>query len=162
MTVITVDVPQWREASSRTREAGRADVVGARTASGHPARARQSAAHPVRAHRESRAVRSPAVPTRSSLRITRRGRVVVVLVVACLVAVLLTLIGTQASADGPGVPAEVTQLSVSPGQTLWEIAAGVTAAGEDVRDTIAVIADLNGLDSSVLRAGDRLVVPIGS
>jgi LysM repeat protein len=48
---------------------------------------------------------------------------------------------------------------VQPGDTLWEIAAASTPAGEDVRDTVEVIKNINELTSSLILPGHRLVVP---
>lgn len=47
---------------------------------------------------------------------------------------------------------------VQPGDTLWEIAAGVTSAG-DVREVVARIKEANGLRSSVIVPGQELLVP---
>lgn len=49
--------------------------------------------------------------------------------------------------------------TVQPGDTLWEIAAAATPAGDDVRDTVFVIKSLNGLTSSIIMPGDQLQVP---
>ena len=51
---------------------------------------------------------------------------------------------------------------VQPGDTLWEIAAETTPVGDDVRHTVAVIKELNGLTSALILPGSRLVVPVAS
>ncbi len=48
---------------------------------------------------------------------------------------------------------------VQPGDTLWDIAAGVTSAGDDVREVVARIKEANGLESSVIVPGQGLLVP---
>ena len=49
--------------------------------------------------------------------------------------------------------------TVRPGDTLWEIARSVTSEGDDVRDTVASIRELNGLVTSIIIPGQRLNVP---
>jgi hypothetical protein len=102
-------------------------------------------------------------PTREtgSVQLTRRGRVVVLLVlVAAGVALLLGLtglVGGAAAGTGPAHPAARTVV-VQPGQTLWSIA-GEVAPGADRRDTIARIVELNALPSTDVAAGVRIAVP---
>lgn len=99
-----------------------------------------------------------ARPT-SSVRLTRRGRLVVFLF-ACLavVAVAVSLAaGSAASGESGGAPA-IELVTVAPGDTLWDIA-GDVAGGGDVRDVVDQIQMLNSLDSSVVYAGQELRVP---
>lgn len=90
-------------------------------------------------------------------RLTPRGR----LVAAGLVfAVLGGGFGLgRAAADGPPAAIEVSTYTVAPGDTLWAIAAGVAGEGQDVRDVIATIQDLNNLTDSAIVAGARLLLP---
>jgi nucleoid-associated protein YgaU len=76
--------------------------------------------------------------------------------VAVAVASFAGLAGSV-GADGP-VPTEV--YVVRSGDTLWEIAAPVTAPGDDVRATIAEIVELNDLRGAGLSVGQELRVPI--
>jgi hypothetical protein len=93
-----------------------------------------------------------------ALRLTRRGRAVVlgllVLVASLASAVLFT---TASRADDPpaGPPATVV---VQPGDTLWDIA-GRVAPRRDDRDVVADLRRLNGLPDSVVRPGEVLVLP---
>jgi len=97
---------------------------------------------------------APAVP----LRLTRRGRLVITLFVAALLAVG-ALLGAQTALAGSTVETPAVQtLTVAPGDTLWSIASSVSHQG-DVRDTIAEIRDLNALRSSELLVGQELLVP---
>ena len=48
---------------------------------------------------------------------------------------------------------------VAPGDTLWLIAAGLIGPGEDVRDMVDTIIELNGIGGSMLQAGMALQVP---
>ena len=59
--------------------------------------------------------------TAGHLRLTARGRAVLWILAAVAVA-LVTLIGSQASADGPVAAQEVVRHVVQPGETLWQIA----------------------------------------
>ncbi|MDR1824972.1 MAG: LysM peptidoglycan-binding domain-containing protein [Bifidobacteriaceae bacterium] len=56
------------------------------------------------------------------------------------------------------VPTET--VVVHQGDSLWTIAQAATAEGEDVRHTLNLIMELNGLSSSSIRGGDVLLVPI--
>ena len=97
---------------------------------------------------------------RSTVRLTRRGRVVVVvaaLLVALAVGVFLTAAGSVAT-QRPGTPEPTRIVQVGSGDTLWDIAAGLADDG-DVRAVMEEIKQLNALDSGVLQAGQRLVVP---
>lgn len=94
------------------------------------------------------------------LRLTARGRLVVWLLGAALAA---GLGGATASAqaDGPSPATEVERVVVAPGQTMWEIAAGIAAPGEDVRDVVQDLVTLNELSTAGLMAGQTIVVPVG-
>lgn len=92
------------------------------------------------------------------LRLTRRGRAVVlgllVLVASLASAVLFT---TASRADGePTGPAPT--VVVQPGDTLWDIATRVMPR-RDNRDAVADLRRLNGLRNSEVRPGDVLVLP---
>ena len=90
------------------------------------------------------------------LRLTQRGRIVVVL--AGLALALLLGIVLAASVAATSQPLQTRSLQVGPGDTLWGIAAAVPGTG-DVRDTMAEIKQLNHLTSSGLAAGQVLRVP---
>ncbi|UYM04597.1 LysM peptidoglycan-binding domain-containing protein [Solicola gregarius] len=97
-------------------------------------------------------------PTDGTLRLTRRGRVVI------LVSALLIAFGGFV-AFGPSVIAtdesgpKPATITVHPGETLWEIAGRVNPDG-DVRSTVDDIAELNGVsDAGELQMGTELAVP---
>lgn len=94
------------------------------------------------------------------LRLTRRGRVVLVLL--ALLVVVAGVMGGRAVADGPVQAREVTTHAVMSGETLWQIAAGVAAPGDDVRDVVLMLQELNGLPDASLQAGQVLLLPAGS
>ena len=94
---------------------------------------------------------------RSTVRLTRRGRIVIVaaaLLVAFAIGVFVTAAGSVATQE----PQATQIVQVSTGDTLWDIAAELAAPGE-VRSMMEQIEKLNALDSAVLQAGQRLVVP---
>ncbi|GAA4682452.1 LysM peptidoglycan-binding domain-containing protein [Nocardioides nanhaiensis] len=91
----------------------------------------------------------------ASLRLTRRGRAVVLAAGLLLVLAVFLLVPGGSSASGEDRTEVVT---VGTGQTLWQIAS-VRAEGGDVREMVEHIKDLNGLDSGILLAGQDLRVP---
>lgn len=94
------------------------------------------------------------------LRLTRRG-CLVLFVAAVLVLGLAGLVGARAVvADAPPQPMEVRAVVVEPGDTLWSYASGLTPAGEDVRDVVAQLVEMNELDASTLTVGQTLVLPV--
>lgn len=127
------------------------------TATISPALAPRTARRP--APRTSVAARSQS---RSSVRLTRRGRAVVLF--AGLVLVLLAgfflgsvAVGTDEAGQGP----ETEIVMVEPGQSLWSIASELTTSG-DVRTTMREIERLNALDTVALSAGQKLRVPVST
>ena len=99
---------------------------------------------------------------RSTVRLTRRGRLAVFLTSLFLVlGVAFMLAGGAVGTDSPGeqIPTEIVQ--VSPGQTLWGIASEVASDG-DVRSVMTQIERLNALETTGLQAGQKLRVPVVS
>ena len=115
-----------------------------RTVSGRPAPARRRVAVQSR-------------PAASGLRMTRRGRLVV-LAFALLVVLLPGAWRAMATAQVEG-PTTVA-VTVQPGDTLWGIAAEIDP-GADPRALIAEIREMNALSQSGLVPGQVLVVPVG-
>lgn len=104
---------------------------------------------------ERRAVRQREAP----LRLTARGRAVLVLLVATVLA-LGALWGGRAVASGPGEPVEVRVHVVEAGETLWQHASALAAGSRDVRDVMVDLAELNNLSSNGLQVGQRLLLPV--
>lgn len=94
----------------------------------------------------------------AGLRLTRRGRVVLVLLAMILVAPMATW-GATAVASSPGEPTEVRVHAVQPGETLWGFAKEVAEPGEDVRHAVARLQDLNEMSSGTVRVGELLLLP---
>lgn len=99
-----------------------------------------------------------------SSRLTRRGRLVLVFVVAAMIYALVSLGQVAASAGHAGdagdtgsVPVNTTWV-VQPGETLWAIAERVDAES-DPRETVARIVAMNDLPSSSVQAGQELQIP---
>jgi urease beta subunit len=94
----------------------------------------------------------------AGLRLTRRGRVVLVLLAMLLVAPMATW-GATAVASSPGEPTEVRVHAVQPGETLWGFAEEVARPGEDVRHAVARLQELNDMSTGAVRVGELLVLP---
>jgi LysM domain len=116
---------------------------------------------------------APVPPTRASTRprtrLTRRGRIVVsvlVVVATLLVVALAWLAGTAtAQAARSGTPARdvyrnLTSVVVRPGESLWAIAMQAEPAA-DPRSVIQEIVDLNALGGTSIQPGQHLLVPRG-
>ena len=108
----------------------------------------------------SAATMTPGVVRGGELRLTARGRRVVRAAAVLLVAGAL-LTGGRAVAETPAAPVAVDSYTVGSGETLWSIASAFTAPGEDVRETMDRLAELNGMAGSGLTAGQQILVPVG-
>ena len=99
------------------------------------------------------------------LRLTRRGRFVLVAIPLMLLSIVLLLllgvftspIKASTSQDAP-IGTQAVKTTVLSGQTLWSIAAA-SDPSRDPRDVIADIVELNSLSSSVVQPGQQLFVP---
>lgn len=107
---------------------------------------------------------SPLAPARSTppagaarLRLTRRGRVVV-LGGGLMLALGLGL-GLSANSSATEFPATLSTVTVGPGETLWGIAASVSSDGR-TGDMVQQIKELNGLAGGSLQAGQKIRVPV--
>ena len=99
------------------------------------------------------------------LRLTRRGRVVVAVAAALVLAALSLVIASTAQATNHPVSARaaqqgLAQVTVHPGQSLWSVAESADPAA-DTRVVIQQIIELNGLTGNVVFTGQRLWVPRG-
>jgi hypothetical protein len=94
----------------------------------------------------------------AGLRLTRRGRVVLVLLAMLVLAPMVTW-GATAVASSPGEPTEVRVHAVQPGETLWGFAQEVAKPGEDVRHAVGRLQDLNEMSTGTLRVGELLLLP---
>lgn len=103
---------------------------------------------------------------RAPIRLTRRGRVVLVAFVATVTLILLWLTmgagafaSSRESHGGPTRPAET--VVVEPGETLWDVASAADPGG-DPRPVVQRIIDLNGLAGDpTVHPGQELRLPSG-
>jgi hypothetical protein len=104
----------------------------------------------------------PSLARASSLRLTRRGRLLLTLVLLIGMLALAVAWGPSVVAtDGAGEPVPVRTVTVQPGQTLWDIAAA-SGLGGDLRAAVYEMQRLNGLDDAgLLQVGQQLAVPTG-
>ena len=103
-------------------------------------------------------VRRPA--QQGTLRLTRRGRLVLFLLAFSVVLALGVVWGSGSVAGThAGTPAPTQIVHVEPGQTLYAIAESVTTDG-DVAAMVEKIMSLNALNDPMLYAGQSLRVPV--
>ncbi|MGN6300007.1 MAG: LysM peptidoglycan-binding domain-containing protein [Angustibacter sp.] len=93
------------------------------------------------------------------LRLTRRGRLALTGLLAAGGVTASLFVGGIGFAGTDAERPAVRYVTVAPGDTLWSIA-GEVAPGQDRRDTVARILELNARETSGLRAGDRIAVPL--
>ncbi len=106
---------------------------------------------------------SPEFRNDVRLRLTNRGRVVVIALVAMLVlagALLAGFFGGLPTASaGSESSMSYTTVTVEEGQNMWDIVAPHTPEGHDVRDYILLVQDVNDLESAVVHPGQVLSLP---
>ena len=94
----------------------------------------------------------------AGLRLTRRGRLAVTL--GALVLAGAALFSAQdAEAEAPAAAVAVSTHTVAPGDTLWSVARTAALPGEDLRDVVDELIQLNGLAGASLQVGQMLLVP---
>jgi hypothetical protein len=103
----------------------------------------------------------PDLESAPILRLTRRGKVVVLTLALLVVTVLVVRFGPSTSATGhAGTPQQTTMVRVLPGHTLWQIASAANPNG-DIRATVDDIVRLNSLpNASALQMGSEIAVPV--
>ncbi|HKT00110.1 MAG TPA: LysM peptidoglycan-binding domain-containing protein [Rugosimonospora sp.] len=100
--------------------------------------------------------RVPARAGAAGVRLTRRGRLVALLLLLVLAGLALAFASPASdAATPPGPPAVVV---VHPGDSLWSIAARYRPSNDAPR-VVAEIRRLNGLPDDTIHAGDRLILP---
>jgi LysM repeat protein len=96
-----------------------------------------------------------------SVRLTRRGRIVLTLLMLGLVLGVLFIFSGQSMASGEsGAPIPTRTVTVGEGDTLWAIATEVAGDG-DIREAVHDIEQLNSLPGPALEVGQEIAVPIG-
>lgn len=94
--------------------------------------------------------------TQPRVRLTRRGRLVIVIFALLLIAGLAAALSTAARAAARGGPAQVAV--VQPGDTLWSVAAR-SRPSDDPYAVIEQIRTLNGLADYTIHPGQELTMP---
>jgi hypothetical protein len=150
-------VPPVRRPAPRSRRFEH----GTRPLSPTPSRPRASrpASRPATSLWSAPARRSPrlvARPSRRGLKLTRRGQLVLLLVVAAAVYGAFGLGRANAGAE-PG-PAAAHQVVVQQGDSLWSIADRV-APNQDPRDVVGKLESINHLHGSSVEVGQTLQLP---
>ncbi len=105
----------------------------------------------------ARAGQPTSRPAAGSARLTRRGRLLLVLTVSALLLAAFSLgrVSTSAVTSPPPQPAQIT---VASGETLWDVATRI-APDHDPRQIVAQLERLNHLSGPQLVAGQVLLVP---
>lgn len=113
-------------------------------------------------HSSQHTIQQPATHETHKTKMTLTTRGKAVLSGIGVVALLLVGMGVWNGnvANSASSTQEVTSYVVRPGDTLWSYAQESTKPGEDVRETVQELIELNNLDSSAVTVGQRLVVPI--
>jgi hypothetical protein len=96
-----------------------------------------------------------SVTSRQAIRLTRRGRLVITLMVTLAIAALALALATSVSAADSQIDHATT---VSAGQTLSEVAASQLPA-LPINDAVARIQLANGLNTLQVHAGQALLIP---
>ena len=99
-------------------------------------------------------------PEITTLRLTRRGRIAVLLAALLTLAVLWVALSPSTTATGEAGDQVPTQtITVQPGDTLWKLATDANPNG-DLRQTVDDIMRLNSLPTAHLPMGSEIAVPI--
>ncbi len=115
------------------------------------------------AHARFAPAAAPVAPAagRHPVRLTLRGRVVLVVIAALAVAGLVIAGATVAQASSPAAAhAGDSRVFVQPGDTLWSIAHR-TDPGADPQTVVAGILRANHLPAAMVNVGQRIWVPRG-
>lgn len=93
------------------------------------------------------------------MRLTRRGRILLVVLVAALLLVVFSIGRASSQASSSAVKAAPATVVVQTGETLWQVARRV-APKADPRVTVQRIIDLNGLGGAAdVHPGQQIVLP---
>lgn len=95
------------------------------------------------------------------LRLTTRGRRLLGVLAALALTGAVTF-GSSAIA-GPSVeptPIATTAYTFAPGESLWLVAVGLAAPGQDIREVVYELMELNGLETAAVQAGQTILVPV--
>lgn len=126
---------------------------------GQPVVAPEAPLAPVRQLR--RPTPKPHKPAPRTVRLTRRGRIVLVLGFLAIALALMIPFGGWATASlTGGTPEPVRVVEVQPGDTLYGIAGELAEPGH-IREMVHRIQELNSLPGGLITEGQKLAVPRG-
>jgi len=104
-------------------------------------------------------IRAARGDRRHRVRVTRRGRLILVLSMAVLLLAAFSLGRTRSDAAQQIAPrAPLAQTTVHAGDTLWSVAKRI-APQNDPRDVVEQIREVNHLGTAQLKAGQQLLLP---
>jgi LysM repeat protein len=110
-----------------------------------------------------RSTPSRTTPSRPAahVRLTRRGKAVVLALAVVVIGLVAILMGPSSTATNEsGAAQDTTTVRVLAGHTLWKIAAEANPDG-DIRATVDDIIELNALpNASALQMGSEIAVPV--
>ena len=95
----------------------------------------------------------------SQLRLTRRGRALLV-AGALLLGAALGFFGGRVDAVAAPEPPETVGVVIERGDTLWGLASRAAVPGEDLRDVVREIQALNDMTSADLVVGEVVEIPV--
>ena len=123
---------------------------------------RAAAVAPAQALRSCPSAAPAPVPARNVLH-TLAAASVLVGMLALLMFALASVLGGEANAyERALAETPLTTVSVSPGDSLWGIAAEHGAEGMTTQETTELIRTWNDLDSATLQPGTELLVPVAA
>jgi len=104
-------------------------------------------------------IRAARGDRRHRVRVTRRGRLILVLSMAVLLLAAFSLGRTRSDAAQQTTPrSPLAQTTVHAGDTLWSVAKRI-APRNDPRDVVEQIREVNHLGTAQLKAGQQLLLP---
>lgn len=111
--------------------------------------------------RSATVIRPTSRSASAHVRLTRRGKIVVLTLAVLAIGLLAIMFGPSSTASSEaGTPQQTTTVRVLPGHTLWQIAAEANPNG-DIRATVDDIVELNALpNASALQMGSDIAVPV--
>lgn len=106
---------------------------------------------------------APQIRNNVRLRLTRRGRIVVALLVSVVLIAIAAVAGFVLSVPSASA-GEVSEMSyvnvvVGEGESLWGIVEEHAPVNTDLRDYILLVQEVNGLESTVIHPGQELALP---
>ena len=105
-------------------------------------------------------VARPRLTRTSTVRLTRRGRIVFLFAfLAAAIAVMVAFGGWATATHDAGTPEQVRIVEVQPGDTLYGLAGSLAEDGE-VREMVHRIKQLNSLPGVELQVGQKIAVPV--